>query len=215
MLQRPPDGPFWDTLFLKVYGATYEDVDEKVLRPLLTGPLGCEDSPTYLAFGIDDRPGRLKISPRDFARIGWLYLNEGNWAGKQLLSVEHARQAVTSPLPLSVPRTRGREAPMLAGQRTHGSKIIPDDHNDHCGSYSYLWWINGIGRDGRRYWPEAPADAYACLGHQHGQRGMAVLPGLDMVVAWNDTVLGSMPSEPQPVGLLLEKFKQACVSSPL
>lgn len=203
---------FWDTLFLKVYGATYEDVDERVLKPLLTGPLGCEDSPTFLAFGRQDRPGRLKISPRDFARFGWLYLNQGNWRGQQLLKAEHAHLAVSSPLPLSIPRTKGQEAAMLAGQRSHGSKIIPDNHNDHCGSYSYLWWINGIGRNGDRFWPGASADAYTCLGHRNGQRGMAVLPSLDLVVAWNDTVLGTMADEPRPVGLLLQKFQQACLS---
>lgn len=203
---------FWDTLFLKVYGATYENVDAKVLRHLLTGPLGCEDHPTYMAFGQQDRPGRLKISPRDFARLGWLYLNQGHRAGQQLLSRQHAQLAVTSPLPPSLPRTQAREAPMLPGQRTLGSKIIPDDQDDHCGSYSYLWWVSGMGRDGQRYWPGAPADAYAGLGHANGQRGLAVLPGLDLVVSWNDTRLGQMPAEPRPVGLFLEKLQRACVT---
>jgi hypothetical protein len=65
---------FWDTLFLKVYGATYEDVDKTVFHPLLTNALGCEDNPTFMAFGVEERPGRLAISVRDFARFGLLYL---------------------------------------------------------------------------------------------------------------------------------------------
>jgi len=43
---------FWDTLFLKVYGATCENVDEKVLRQLLTEPLQCEDDPTFMAAAV-------------------------------------------------------------------------------------------------------------------------------------------------------------------
>ncbi|MDP6720201.1 MAG: hypothetical protein QGF59_16190, partial [Pirellulaceae bacterium] len=42
---------FWDTLFLKVYGATYDNVDAKVFQPLLTEPLQCQDKPTMMAFG--------------------------------------------------------------------------------------------------------------------------------------------------------------------
>ncbi len=91
---------FWDCLFKKVYGATYRNVDAKVLRPLLTGPLQCQDAPTMMAFGLKDRPGRVAVSPRDFCRFGLLYLRKGNWRGKQLISKKHAVMAVTSPLPL-------------------------------------------------------------------------------------------------------------------
>ena len=54
------------------------------LHPLLTDLIGCEDNPTFMAFGEQDRPGRLGISPRDFARFGLLYLRGGMWNGKQL-----------------------------------------------------------------------------------------------------------------------------------
>ena len=77
---------FWDTLFLKVYGATYANVDATVLQPKLTSILQCQDNPTFMAFGTGDRPGRLAVSPRDFARFGLLYLNRGNWNGTQVIS---------------------------------------------------------------------------------------------------------------------------------
>ncbi|MCB1125860.1 MAG: hypothetical protein KDM81_05150, partial [Verrucomicrobiae bacterium] len=77
---------FFDTLMLKVYGTTWEKVDEEVLHPLLTDVLQCQDNPTFMAFGTGNRPGRVAISPRDFARFGLLYLHEGNWNGKQLLN---------------------------------------------------------------------------------------------------------------------------------
>jgi CubicO group peptidase (beta-lactamase class C family) len=176
---------FWDLLFLKVYGATYENVDEKVLRPILTDPIQCEDNPTFMAFGTKDRPGRLAISPRDFARFGLLYLRGGSWKEKRLISERHAIMAVTNPLPNSIPRTAGKAAEMIPGQRSIGSRRIPDDQTDHFGSYSFLWWINGMDRNGRRHWPDVPVDTYGAFGHG-GPRAMVVIPSLDLIVSWND-----------------------------
>src|SRR6185503_8364396 len=96
---------FWDTLFLKVYGATPATVDAQVLKPRLTEPLQFEDDPTLLAFGPDDRLGRLAISPRDFARFGLLYLRRGEWKGRTLLSPAHVHAALTSPLLNNIPQT--------------------------------------------------------------------------------------------------------------
>ena len=44
---------------------------------------------------------------------------------------------------------------MIPGQRTMGSKVIPDNQTDHMGSYSWLWWINGVDREGKRHWANA------------------------------------------------------------
>jgi CubicO group peptidase (beta-lactamase class C family) len=192
---------FWDTLFQKVYGARCETVDAEVLHPMLTDPLQCQDNPTFMAFGIKDRPGRLAISPRDFARFGLLYLREGKWKDKQLLSREHAKMAVTNPLPNSIPRTTGQEAEMIPHQRSMGSKNIPDDQCDHIGSYSWLWWTNGISRDGARHWPDVPTDTYGCFGHG-GLRAMIVMPGLDLIVSWNDAKIRSAEMENYALKLL-------------
>ena len=126
---------FWDTLFLKVYGATYENVDKKVFHPLLTDELQCQDSPTMMAFGTGNRPARVGVSVRDFARFGLLYLRKGNWKGKQLISRRHATMAVSSPLPNSIPRAGNKAAEMIAGQRSIGSGSRPDNQTDHFGSF--------------------------------------------------------------------------------
>ena len=55
---------FWDCLFQRVYGATWDTVDASVLHPLLTDALGCEANPTFMALGPGDGPGRLAVSPR-------------------------------------------------------------------------------------------------------------------------------------------------------
>ena len=46
---------FWDSLFLKVYGATYDTVDEKIFFPLLADAIQCEGQPTLMAFGTRSR----------------------------------------------------------------------------------------------------------------------------------------------------------------
>lgn len=193
---------FWDTLFLKVYGAAYETVDEKVLHPKLTAHLQCEDNPTFMAFGTRNRAGRLAISVRDFARFGLLYLRKGNWKGAQLISEKHATMAVSSPLPNSIPRARGKVAPMIPGQRSIGSRRTPDNQCDHLGSYSWLWWTNGIDRNGKRHWPDAPVDTYGAFGHG-GPRAMIVLPSLHLLVSWNDAKVRGREAENQALGLLM------------
>ena len=194
---------FWDLLFLRVYGTTYQSVDERVLRAELTDLIGCEDEPTFLAFGVKDRPGRLAISPRDFARFGLLYLRGGRWGEKQLLTPEHVKLATSTPLPNLVPRTRGEAAAMLPGQRSIGGK---NNQTDHLGSYSYLWWTNGVDREGRRHWEGVPEDAYGCLGHG-GKRAMVAIPSLDLVVSWNDSKVDGREREARALRMLAAAVK--------
>lgn len=179
---------FFDALFGKIYGASHAAVDEQVLHPMLTDPLGCEDNPTLMAFGARDRAGRLAISPRDFARFGLLYLRHGGWNDRQLLSPGFISMAMTDPLPNSLPRTTGTAAEMLPGQRTIGSQIVPDNQTDHSGSYSWLWWVNGVDRCEKRNWPNAPIDTCAALGHG-GEEGLVIIPSLGLVVSWNHSKL--------------------------
>src|SRR5690606_1365230 len=143
----------------------WEEVDARLLHPLFVEKLGCEDAPTLLAFGPENRPGRLAISPRDFARFGLLYLREGRWEGEQVVSADAIRKVIGTPLPADLPRAGTNAAPMLPGQRTLGSGRIPDNQTHHYGSYSFLWWVNGIHPDGTRHWPDAPLGTYAALGH--------------------------------------------------
>jgi len=179
---------FWDLLFTRVYGADYATVDEKVLRPLLTDAIGCQDKPTMMAFGLKDRPGRVKISPRDFCRFGLLYLNRGQWNGKSLLNEKLAVMAVTRPLLAALPRASRKLAEIIPGQRSLGSTEKPDNQCPHQGSYSFLWWVNGLDEKGKRLWPGVPEDAYGAFGHG-GPRAMALIPSLGLVVSWNDAKL--------------------------
>ena len=200
---------FWDTLFLNVYGTGYDNVDKGVFHPLLTDPLQCQDNPTMMAFGTKNRPGRVGISVRDFARFGLLYLRQGDWNGRQLISREHALMAVTSPLPNAIPRAGQDAAEMIPGQRTLGSSSKPDNQTDHFGSYSWLWWINGIDREGTRMWPDAPTGTYGAFGHG-GPRAMWVIPSLDVVVSYNDAKLNGWNSgEQSPTNQAMKRLLAA------
>jgi CubicO group peptidase (beta-lactamase class C family) len=127
------------------------------------------------------KAGRPNVSPRDFARFGLLYLHGGRWRDEQVLDRRLAQRAVSDPLPLSVPRTAAKPAAGCDWRSIGGGA----NQTDHEGGYSWLWWVNAVARDGRRWWPDAPEDMFLALGHC-GRRGLAVLPGDEIIVSWND-----------------------------
>jgi CubicO group peptidase (beta-lactamase class C family) len=184
---------FFDSLFFGVYGTSASRVTDDFLRPRLTDVLECQDSPKF-----SDR-GRLAISPRDFARFGLLYLHEGNWRGRQLLTREHVRTILDSPLSNSIRRTQEKPSEMIANQRTLGGG---SNQTDHLGSYSFAWWTNGTDRDGRRHWPAAPPDTFAAVGH-FGKRALVVIPGRELIVVWNESLIAGREMENRALELLL------------
>lgn len=194
---------FFDTLFLKVYRSSWETVDRDVLHPLLTDRLQCQDNPSFMAFGTGDRPGRMAISPRDFARFGLLYLRKGKWRDERLLSDDAVRLAVTNPLPNSIPRTNGEAVEMLPEQRSIGGR---NNQTDHLGSYSFAWWVNGVGREGQRHWPDVPEDTFGCFGHG-GMRAMVVVPVLNAIVAWNNTAIDNAECENRALRCVVEAIR--------
>ena len=173
---------FWDTLFLKVYGAIYDTVDSAVLHPMPTDILQCQDNPTFVASGHACK-GSLGVSVRDFARFGLLYLRKGNWKGKQLINAEHATMVVASPLPATLPNSVEELAEVIPGQRTIGRVARVQKQGPHRGSYSWLWWTNGLDRTGQRFYPDAPVDLYGAFGKNGNV--MAVIPSLDLVASWS------------------------------
>ena len=173
---------YYDTLTGKVFRQSGDDL----LRTRLAEPLRFQDRYTFEAFGPRDRPGRLAVSVRDFARFGLLWLRMGNWRGKQLVQSNLVHMALHSPVPPQTPLTRGKESPMLPGQRTIGGtrNITPVGP----GYYSFNWWLNRTNEQGQRLFADAPPDTYVASGHG-GKRMLWVVPTQDMVVCWNDSVI--------------------------
>ena len=170
-------GFFWDTLINKVYAVPWEEAEAQVIAPRISMPLQFEDGTPNLLRG---RTGRFQVSARDFCRFGLLFLNQGRWRDQQLLRADFARMAISDPLPLSIPRTKGEPAETVFPLRTIGGRGNQCDHN---GGYSWMWWLNETARDQQRWFKEVPADFYACFGHG-GREGMAVLPTQGLIISW-------------------------------
>ncbi|GAG46356.1 unnamed protein product [marine sediment metagenome] len=105
----------------------------------------------------------MRISAREVARLGHLFLNRGKWKGKQLISASWVAAASAVQVPAKVPMA--------------DTKLSPQDGR---GVYGFNWWVNGVRPGGKRKWPGAPAGTYAGIGHNNNY--MFVIPELKMVV---------------------------------
>ena len=82
--------------------------------------------------GVTHGWGDMHLRPHDMAKIGYLYLNGGEWDGTQIVSSEWVDQATTPHLSTS-----------------HGAEV-----DGFTESYGYQWWVDeryyaAIGRDGQ------------------------------------------------------------------
>lgn len=81
-------------------------------RSHLFAPLGITDAAwTSSPTGISHGAGELQLTPRDMAKIGYLYLRRGEWAGQQLIPAEWVTTSTTERVP-----------------------YLPDY------GYGYMWW---------------------------------------------------------------------------
>ena len=180
---------YYDTLTQKVFRTN----GTEVLRTHLVEPLQFEDRFTFEAFGPNDRPGRLALSVRDFARFGLLHLRGGKWGEQQLLKPEFVKLAISNPVPDGTPLTGGKETDMLPHQRSIGGtrNITPVGP----GYYSFNWWLNGTNKSGQHLFVDAPPDTYVAAGHG-GMRMLWIIPGLDLIVCWNDSKIEDHDASP-------------------
>jgi len=180
---------YYDTLMNKVY----QQPGTAALKSRLAELLEFEDGFTFEAFGPKDRPGRLAISVRDFARFGLLCLHGGRWRDRQIIDPDLLKMAISSPIPANTPLTSGQEAAMLPGQRSiSGSRNITPVGP---GYYSFNWWLNRTDNAGRRLFVDAPPDTYVASGHG-GPRMLWIIPSLDLIVSWNDAKVEDHDASP-------------------
>ena len=173
-------GLLWILLFEKVY-KTSGEAALKILNQELFQPIGVKNGPGFRLLDPEHRLCRLVISPLDMARFGLVFLHDGKWGDKQIISPEHVSLVRNSPLPLTLPRTAGKDAEMLPGAPSYGAG---KDQDDHLGCYSQMWWLNKRDRKGELCFPSAPEDAFAAIGFG-GQTVLMVVPSLDLIVCWN------------------------------
>jgi CubicO group peptidase (beta-lactamase class C family) len=87
-------------LGMVIRGATGRDIadlmDERIIKPL-----GLEADPYYVTDGLGEPfvLGGLNLRTRDYARIGQMVLQKGNWNGAQMVPADWIAQATTPSAP--------------------------------------------------------------------------------------------------------------------
>lgn len=185
-----------------------------------SAPLQFQDTELF-----ERKKGRVVASPRDFARLGWLWLNQGNWNGKQLLPKSYFETHVKADIPLNMPKTKAEKPPFddYLGIGSYGGGV---NQGDGQGIYGFNWWYNKCLTAPLRnppllVWPAAPPETFMALGRA-GKDGMVILPSLKMVVAayndasptWGDAVVNDPPDTKDTMNQNLKLLVEA-VSSPV
>lgn len=99
--------------------------------------------------------------PRDLAKLGFLWLNDGCWEGRRLLPEGWVAASTVANPPLRM-RSYGRDDGDVQGRQFWLNRRVPE-----------------VGQTNLP-WPDVPDDAYAARGHW-GQ-SIAVVPSADLVV---------------------------------
>ncbi|NJM40194.1 MAG: serine hydrolase [Anaerolineae bacterium] len=100
----------------------------------------------------------LRMAPRDMAKLGQLYLQQGRWAGRQVVSADWVSLTITS---------QGEALNVEAGQ------------TQTIDWYGYLWWLRGHG-----YYDDR---SNAVVAYGYGGQFIVILPELDMIVVTTAT----------------------------
>jgi CubicO group peptidase (beta-lactamase class C family) len=135
-------------------------------------------------------PG-IETTTLDLARLGHLYLNRGNWNGRQLLSAAFVDQATTNQVPVS---------------RRHATGADPGGH------YGFYWWTNGRQRNGQSAWPAAPPRAFAARGASANV--CFVVPEWNMVIARVAAVPDESKTSDQTWNTFFSKLGLAVAAKP-
>ncbi len=160
------------TLFDRVFRADAESVAND---PHRLGALGFQDRLRF------SETRRLIASCRDFARIGWFWLNRGRWGDRQLLAPHFFDDYMRPMTPPALPHTRHSETDDYLRIGSYGGG---SDHFTQFGpgTYGFNWWFNDTGRlhPRARTWPDAPPDTFMSIGA--GGKCSVMIPSLDLVL---------------------------------
>jgi len=162
----------------KVFGTSLIEVGESRLMKPLQFQDGQIFSPPDYAEGM-----RVVCTTRDFARIGWLWVNRGQWGDRQLIPRELFAQYCKADVPSSMPRSLSKkdEVDDYMDVSSYGGGI--NQTAEGPGVYGFNWWFNENKEDPNKLtWPSAPKDTFLAYG-RWGTDVMAMMPSLGLVVA--------------------------------
>ncbi|MFO1036502.1 MAG: serine hydrolase domain-containing protein [Geminicoccaceae bacterium] len=158
------------TVFERIFAQDPSSATQAAKR---LGALGLQDG---RLFGSAREGFALTTSVRDYARIGWFWLNKGRWRDRSLLPEDYMDTYCRNQVPASLPRTVGGLNDYLR-VGTHGGGT--NQSSQAQGFYGFNWWLNTEGRA----WPDAPHDTFQARGHQNAET-LVVMPSLGIVAAW-------------------------------
>jgi len=163
----PPGTKFhyWDEAMMQFGSALTAVAGESLytfLKRRITDPIGMKNWTWEPAGTVPNWTGGIHTTARDLARFGLLFLNRGNWNGRQLINASWVEQATSVQVPSSIPF----------------EPISP--RQEGPGVYGYNWWVNGVRPDGAREWPGAPVGTFAAQGFNNNK--CFVIPEWNMVV---------------------------------
>ena len=158
-----PPGAAWgyNDFAIQLYARSLEKVFEQSLDEAFRQRMAALQFEDGEFFG--GRGGlSVAASPRDFARLGWLWLNRGRWKDKQVLSEKLFVENIKPGVPADLPRTTTKQADDYLGIGTYGGGT--DQTKYGPGVYGFNFWFNERCTSGERVWPAAPADTYQANG---------------------------------------------------
>jgi CubicO group peptidase (beta-lactamase class C family) len=204
----------WFDALLKAYRVSPSEVNSKLFRPHIAGPLRMQDNPDMQSCKAGN-VGRACMSVRDFARWAHLMLNRGDWNGTRLISSTNAALLVNPTstqkvLKSSTPVAFGSTctaAAMIAGQRDFGGGRCQQDRN-YGGAYHHGFWLNKKS-DGSLRFSNAPANLFHTSGHRCSKRSIFVWPDLNLVIAFNNSRMDGFADCESARSQLIDKVNAA------
>lgn len=141
----------------------HEFLKEKVTDPIGMGEWEWFPEKDLNGIPINNGCTNVFVNAKQLARWGWLFLNKGNWKGKQLISEEWIEMATSVQVPASIPM----------GETDRKETVGP-------GCYGFNWWVNGRKANGDMKLPGAPEGCYFASGLNNNK--CIVIPQWNMVV---------------------------------
>lgn len=189
-----PPGAAWgyNDFAIQLYARSLEKIFAQPLAEAFGARFDALQFEDGAFFGHRNNLG-VVASPRDFARLGWLWLNRGRWQGRALIPEKLFAACITPQVPAGFPRTRttreNTDDYLRIGSYGGGTNQTP--HGP--GVYGFNFWFNERTVSGERVWPAAPADTYQANGLWNRDT-LTIIPSLGLVVASR----GAQPGKFEP-----------------